>query len=165
MRRGPDWSEKDDATLRNLWGGKISASGIAAILNRSKNAVIGRAHRIHLPPRRASPSPRGYIRRNVVRVAKRIERKVSKPKPPTDPRKVRKVETPLPEPVSLRLTLMDLDDNQCRFIAGEPREALYCGHKVQDGSSYCPHHHARLWVKPNAKPSVPFRPFVFKRAA
>lgn len=153
--RGPDWSAEEIATLRKLWGGKISASGIAALLGRNKNAVIGKAHRLNLPPRRVSPAPRGTIRRQIARVVKKAARKESLPKPPTDPRKVRKVETPLPEPVSLRVSLMDLTDSQCRFIADEPNNATFCGHRVKEGSSYCPHHHARVWVKPENRERGP----------
>lgn len=163
--RGADWSAEDVATLRKLWGGKISASGIAALLGRNKNAVIGKAHRLKLPPRRASPAPRGTIRRQIARAITKAARKASLPKPPTKPTEVRKVETPLPEPVSLRVSMMDLTDSQCRFIAEEPREATFCGHQVKDGSSYCPHHHARVWVKANAKSSVPFRKHVMGIAA
>lgn len=38
----------------------------------------------------------------------------------------------------------------CQWIEGEPDvdEPDFCGAPVQEGSSYCPHHHARVWVKP-----------------
>lgn len=37
----------------------------------------------------------------------------------------------------------------CQWIEGEPDvdEPDFCGKPVQEGSSYCPHHHARCWVK------------------
>lgn len=37
--------------------------------------------------------------------------------------------------------------NGCRYIAGEPRPALYCGHPRHDKSSFCPEHHAVCWYK------------------
>jgi hypothetical protein len=38
--------------------------------------------------------------------------------------------------------------NQCRFIPGEPSaEAFICGKPVQEGSSYCPECHSRLYRK------------------
>lgn len=36
----------------------------------------------------------------------------------------------------------------CRWIEGEPtRWAEWCGKKVKRGSSYCPEHHARCYVR------------------
>lgn len=44
------------------------------------------------------------------------------------------------------LPLVDLTSRACRYIAeGSGAQALFCGGQVQDGSSYCPHHHARLY--------------------
>jgi GcrA cell cycle regulator len=53
------------------------------------------------------------------------------------------------EIVPLNLTLADLPDNGCRYIAGD--DHLYCGHPRQDKSSYCTPHHHLVWVKPIAK--------------
>lgn len=49
------WSETELETLRDLWGTGLSGSEIAARLpGKSRNAVIGRAHRLGLA-KRASP--------------------------------------------------------------------------------------------------------------
>lgn len=49
------WSEQEDAILRAGWGAGLSCSQIARMLpSRTRDAVIGRAHRLHLPAR---PSP------------------------------------------------------------------------------------------------------------
>jgi len=45
------WSYADDAKLRELWE-TTPSSKLAAIFGRSRNAVIGRAHRMKLPPKR-----------------------------------------------------------------------------------------------------------------
>lgn len=51
----PEWGEDEDAVLRGLWPSGVSASKVAAQLpGRTRNAVIGRAHRLKLPGR---PSP------------------------------------------------------------------------------------------------------------
>ncbi len=50
------WMAADDATLRGLWDAGIPTQRIAALMKRTKNAVIGRVHRLHLPAR---PSPIG----------------------------------------------------------------------------------------------------------
>jgi GcrA cell cycle regulator len=50
-----DWSIETIATLRRCWSDGMSASKIAEALGGiSRNAVIGKAHRLKLPPR---PSP------------------------------------------------------------------------------------------------------------
>ncbi|MBU6190684.1 MAG: GcrA cell cycle regulator [Betaproteobacteria bacterium] len=45
------WTEAQDATLRQLWGSGLSASKIGAQIGMTKNAVIGRAHRMGLATR------------------------------------------------------------------------------------------------------------------
>ncbi|MHB1310517.1 MAG: GcrA family cell cycle regulator [Gemmatimonadaceae bacterium] len=52
----PDWPPERIAELRRLWDTGLTATQIGCRLGLSKNAVIGRAHRLHLPPR---PSPLG----------------------------------------------------------------------------------------------------------
>jgi len=51
----PEWDDVEDARLRGLWLSGLSASKIAAQMpGRTRNAIIGRAHRLKLPNR---PSP------------------------------------------------------------------------------------------------------------
>jgi GcrA cell cycle regulator len=49
-----EWSEDVIAKLRSLWADGLSTAEIGRRLNISKNAVVGKAHRLNLPPR---PSP------------------------------------------------------------------------------------------------------------
>jgi len=49
-----EWSEEIIAKLRILWSEGLSTAEIGRRLNISKNAVVGKAHRLNLPPR---PSP------------------------------------------------------------------------------------------------------------
>jgi GcrA cell cycle regulator len=49
-----DWTEEKIAELTRLWGGKLSTSAIGEKLGCSKNVVVGKAHRLGLPP---LPSP------------------------------------------------------------------------------------------------------------
>ena len=51
---GQDWPEDATERLRLLWASGMPASEIGRRMGRSKNAVIGRAHRLHLAGR---PSP------------------------------------------------------------------------------------------------------------
>jgi GcrA cell cycle regulator len=57
MHHDSPWTETTIGRLRNLWDEGLSAAGIARRLNVSKNAVIGKAHRLDLAER---PSPIKY---------------------------------------------------------------------------------------------------------
>lgn len=48
------WTIDEEHTLRELWAAGVSCSRIGAGLSRSKNSIVGRAHRLNLPDR---PSP------------------------------------------------------------------------------------------------------------
>ena len=53
--KGLGWDSEEIATLRRAWDEGLTTRKIAALLpNRAKNAVVGKAHRLGLPPR---PSP------------------------------------------------------------------------------------------------------------
>ena len=54
MPSGHDWTEEMIARLRALWDEGLSTAEIGRRMSLSKNAIVGKAHRLHLPPR---PSP------------------------------------------------------------------------------------------------------------
>lgn len=45
------WTSDDDARLRELWASGLSTALIGEAMKRTKNAVVGRAHRMDLPAR------------------------------------------------------------------------------------------------------------------
>lgn len=47
-------------------------------------------------------------------------------------------------PPSRRIGIVDIGDGQCRFIDGD--DGCACGHPVAEGSSWCPFHHAVVFV-------------------
>src|SRR5262245_14827562 len=47
------WNDDDIARLRTLWNEGLTTSEIGRRLGMTKNAVIGKAWRLELPPRRA----------------------------------------------------------------------------------------------------------------
>lgn len=51
MSKDFDWNETTVARLRQLWAEGLSASKIADIMGATRNAIIGKAHRLMLPPR------------------------------------------------------------------------------------------------------------------
>lgn len=51
----PEWTPERTAALIALWGEELSTSEIGRRLGITKNAVIGKVHRLGLPKRRQSP--------------------------------------------------------------------------------------------------------------
>lgn len=52
------WTEDQDTLLRRLWAVGETARTISDRIGKSRNSVIGRAHRLHLARRKPSPPPR-----------------------------------------------------------------------------------------------------------
>lgn len=136
------WTDELDATLRRLWKNGLSASQIAAKLDcgKTRNAVIGRVHRLNLSGR-AKPDVR------VPRVRKRstkrtIEhKKKSKPLPKPDPLQFAR---PLN---GVGVPFLDRRAFQCAWIIDGANNV--CGHPVSHGIfKWCPHHCSIGLVKP-----------------
>lgn len=98
---------------------------VAKALGCSRNAAIAKANRldIHGPPDRNRPKP---VRCRAVR-----RPKLAEPAAPPEPK---------------RTPLVELRRKDCRYVvAGEGRDAVYCGARAKEGSSWCPFHHDRVF--------------------
>ncbi len=123
------WTEERIADLKRLWTAGHSTSHIGTVLGVSKNAVIGKAHRLKLPAR---PSP---IRRSSG---------PSKPKPAPFPKRVPKIQRrPFFKPARPRDGAPS-----CLWPTGDPGDAdfHFCGGKTVPGRPYCPEHCARAYL-------------------
>lgn len=112
-----EWTEERVARLKALWSEGRTASQIATILGDvTRNAVIGKAHRLGLKGR---PSP---IRK---------EKTVSTPKP------VRQPAAAIPAARPVRVS-----DRQCHWPIGHPREPgfHFCGAPAIADKPYCEEH-------------------------
>lgn len=83
-----DWTDETIARLRELWDQGLSTAEIGRQLEITKNAVVGKAHRLGLPPR---PSP---IRNRKPVIAADGTVEVPKRKPPTRSKPKPKVAEP-----------------------------------------------------------------------
>jgi len=133
------WTEERVAELSKLWDTGYSASAIGKMLGVSKNAVVGKAHRMRLEAR---PSP---IRRDQ-RV--RMRRRVPMPIRLND---LRPAPTPVPAPPPPAPRLAPRRDGKgpnCLWPHGDPGEAdfHFCGSPAVDGKPYCPEHCARAYI-------------------
>jgi GcrA cell cycle regulator len=157
------WSDEKIEELRVRWDAGESCSEIAAAMRMTRNAVIGKSHRLGLSERRSQKSPQE------LELARRrtAERNADNKRVAREQIRERKMqETIVAMPVyagSLNIPFADLRDfsscevNQCRFIADEPPAPDYiaCGNDTLPGESYCPH--CRIITRSNSKLSQPER--------
>jgi GcrA cell cycle regulator len=122
------WTDERIEKLTKMWEGGSTASQIAEVLGGvSRNAVIGKAHRLKLSSR-LSP----------------IQQNTSK-KPKSEPQAPRLVKPSvrLPEFKGMELKLEELKERMCRWPNGDPREKeefSFCGHETIAGLPYCDAH-------------------------
>lgn len=134
-----------------MWGEGCSSSVIADTLHMTRNAVIGKLHRLgYSDGDRERPKERQkktYVKRNALTKLFNAPDAQSYPVPPD-----RKPKLPDPSaPVPLNLTLMDLKPESCRWPAGDG-PYFFCGHPKIEHSSYCAYHFKE------SKPSSSMRP-------
>ncbi len=128
------WTNELIHELTQLWDAGYSASHIGKRLGVSKNAVIGKAHRLKLPAR---PSP---IRaeRTVPRLRPPAPKAVLRPLPALEV-----VPKPAPKPARRRA-----GGPSCLWPIGDPGEPgfHFCGEPSVPGKPYCDSHCAKAYV-------------------
>ena len=149
-----EWSSERIDQLRSLWQEGLSASQIAVSLGGiTRNAVIGKAHRLGLMGR-PSPiknRPTGVVRQRPVR-RPRIEAPAPRivAPPPQPPRRVEKVAQPIEVEDGPGATILTLTDRICKWPIGDPRHAdfHFCGKASSEGLPYCAEHARRAYQPP-----------------
>lgn len=134
------WTEERVAELARLWESGHSASAIGRILGVSKNAVVGKAHRMRLASR---PSPIRQERRAPVRRRLPIlTRPVDKSLPAVATPQVE------PEPEPRPVLKKDPKGTKCLWPIGDPRhpDFHFCGGAAVEGKPYCAEHCARAYI-------------------
>ena len=155
------WTDERVEQLSKLWLEGRSASQIAAELGLgiTRNAVIGKVHRLGLAGRAkvATPQPAAVAARTKAKAPAGQAPEPVKP-PEAEPVVVplRSVTAIVPAasevglPTTERVTIMDLRETSCRWPMGDPSQAefRFCGAKTGIGSGpYCATH-ARLAFQP-----------------
>ena len=112
------WTEEKIKQLKKLWAKGKSTVEIGRELGISKNAVVGKVHRLGLDSR---PSP------------------IKKPKNEKKPTKRITIQKEKDNDI---VTLMDLKLNSCRWPYGDPfsEDFHFCGKECKTGKPYCPEH-------------------------
>jgi GcrA cell cycle regulator len=142
-----DWNEETIARIRALWAEGHTTAEIGRRMGISKNAVVGKAHRLNLPAR---PSP---IRRTPGEKRSAPRPTVRRVTGPTLPVLESMARQPLKAPVVLRPVPMQPRPvgrvSSCCWPLGEPGtpEFHFCGDPTVPAKPYCEGHVALAYVK------------------
>ena len=130
------WTVEKVEKLKNLWSKGHTASQIAEMLGETtRNAVIGKAHRLDLEaraPSKQSATPKSRDNKQIKRTAAPTSRKakfqsilLDKNFEPENPK-----------------SLEDLTENTCKWPIGHPNEEkfYFCGRKQEGEFPYCKLH-------------------------
>lgn len=121
------WTDERVALLKRLWGEGKTAAEIASELGGvTRNAVIGKAHRLKLS-NRVSP-----IQQN--------KKPITAAKPAAPEKKIR--QTLEQDNNRQGIAMLDLDSRACRWPLGDPRDEKFsfCGDGIAEGLPYCEAH-------------------------
>jgi GcrA cell cycle regulator len=144
------WTDERVEMLKKLWADGLSASQIAAELGGiTRNAVIGKVHRLGLSGRAKSPSS-AAPRPRKARTHQHIMR-VSRPAMRGNTALAHaydyeiEVEPELVDnviPIGQRRTLLELSEETCRWPIGDPgsQDFFFCGGQSVTGLPYCSYH-------------------------
>jgi len=131
------WTEEKVAKLKELWGKGNTASQIAEIIGGiSRNAVIGKAHRLNLSAKiktRNAPTNQNNVKSNV-------RENNFKKKGRRNKFRSLIIENDF-EPENPK-QLEELDESVCKWPIGHPNESsfYFCGRKSLKDFSYCKLH-------------------------
>ena len=145
------WDDEKVAKLKELWGKGNTASQIAEIIGGiSRNAVIGKAHRLNLSAkiktRTTSNNSNFKPNHNELKIKSRKSKRdkfksliIEKNFEPENPKQ-----------------LEELDDNSCKWPIGHPNEKTFyfCGRSSLKDFSYCKLHLLYAFQPKNRKEDV-----------
>lgn len=168
-----NWTDERVEKLKKLWSEGLSASQIAAQLGGvSRNAVIGKVHRLNLPgrakaggtqtasrpkrPAAATPRPSNFAARPVAArpAARPAGNALTKEELDAD-FDMQSAQLPVPAngnngvvvPMSRRLELTQLTERTCKWPIGDPLtpDFYFCGRESEEGHPYCEFHSRRAY--------------------
>lgn len=170
------WTDERVEQLTKLWADGLSASQIAAQMGGvSRNAVIGKVHRLHLPGRAKSGGSRAPRAKRPATTATRTYTSrtgTSAPRSPSarsgggsaatalntavDAVAFQEVDirstADVVVPISKKLKLVELGENTCKWPLGDPMtdDFHFCGNDSADDAPYCKYH-SKLAYQPTSE--------------
>jgi GcrA cell cycle regulator len=164
--QGMTWNDERVDALKKLWADGLSASQIAGRLGGvTRNAVIGKVHRLGLAGRATTSRMKSHPRR--VRTAQAVKRGgMLRTRPvggiansPLKSLYLSDLEPYVPPaeelviPLNERRYIQTLTESCCRWPIGDPQlaEFHFCGKKKIPGLPYCEVHARRAFQPPQAR--------------
>ncbi len=162
-----NWTDERVELLKKLWADGLSASQIAAQLGGvSRNAVIGKVHRLKLssrgratssPARQKKPHPPKGVKPSALTGASYYNPVIPPalqeafdmaPEPQHQQVALRPVESVV-VPISRRLQIIQLNERTCKWPNGDPQseDFHFCGNDPAETGPYC-NYHARIAFMP-----------------
>ena len=156
------WTDERVEQLKKLWADGLSASQIAGELGGiTRNAVIGKVHRLGLSGRAKAPSssvprqrkprapsmfraPRPMMRGNTALAHMHAYDYEPEPEPEL-------IENIIP--IGQRCTLLELNEEKCHWPIGDPGQPdfFFCGGKTSTGTPYCGYHGRVAYQPPQSR--------------
>lgn len=153
------WTDQQIETLKKMWGNGYSANDIAKNLGGgvTRNAVIGKAHRLKLSAGAASSRPAveppsktaGVVMTTINKVSKRraMLRSLPPVQPSEMPARTTMIREPMLRPIDVAkrsegIPVTKAGERHCRWPIGDPRspDFRFCGCETHEGLPYCAHH-------------------------
>lgn len=148
------WTDERVELLKKLWQDGLSASQIAKQLGGvTRNAVIGKVHRLGLSGRAAPSKPQRTVFKaprpaRVAPAAPSAPRRIAEPVPVA-------AAAPAPAPVRYvdeapgMATVLTLGTHMCKWPIGDPAldTFTFCGRRSEENGPYC-HEHAQVAYQP-----------------
>lgn len=151
-----NWSDERVELLKKLWSEGLSASQIASQLGGvSRNAVIGKVHRLKLAGRgrstaaaprqkKAAPPAAARVTQRTRAIAQTVGATALQVQFDVEPvaRQIVRPSENVVIPISRNLKLIELTERTCKWPNGDPLsdEFSFCGSEAGDASPYCAYH-------------------------
>ncbi|CAA9210496.1 MAG: GcrA cell cycle regulator [uncultured Acetobacteraceae bacterium] len=156
MENRMEWTAKAIDLLRALWDEGHSTAEIGRRMGVTKNAIVGKAHRLDLPARPspiraqdtaglpAAPRRKPSAREAAATARRPIVQSAPSPTPPP-------AAAPLPAPATVAVVraFPRASERNCCWPIGEPgtRDFRFCVAEAAPGKPYCPDHVAVAYVR------------------
>jgi len=134
------WTDDGVALLQKLWAEGVTAADIGSRLGGlSRSAVLGKVFRLRLNGEAGTAEIPVAPERTARASAAPVRRRSRQP---------RKHMAKTPAKMAGRVTLLDLDNESCRWPSARHGRIFFCGAGEADlarGIPYCPHHMRRAY--------------------